>query len=1263
MKSSKGFGKPRQEAESLNLSAPLQLALAQVATHRRAGRLIEAQSILEQILQVEPDCAPVLFELGSVCYQQGKFQEAIQWLDRAIQQDPRQAQTYVLLGSCLGSLGMGEAAIQQFQQALAIDLHCLEAHFNLGMTLFNLGRTAEAESSFRSVVATQPQFAEGHNALGLVFLNTGRHAEAQTSFQQAAMLVPSNPQFHHNLGTVLDAAFKFEEAADSYRCAMEANPAHLQTYLPLANVLQQLNRTEEAVDWLQRASALAPEYTSTLWAASLALPVLYTTPTQIRIWRERFTHQLSELCQRVALNTPQQQMQAVEATSRWTTFYLPYQGLNDVDLQRQYGTLVHQIMAAAYPEWTKATTPWRQGEKIRVGYLSAHIRRHNGAQWALGWLRHHDRDQFEVYVYHTGLVCDAVTDEFRAHCDVFYHLPGDLPTVGAQLAADQLHVLVFTDIGMDPRMSRLAALRFAPVQCTAWGHPVTSGFPTIDAYLSSDLMEPENAQEHYTEHLVRLPNLGLCLQRPQFPSSLKTRDEFGLNSNCVLYFCCQSLYKYLPQYDRVFALIALQVPSAQFVFLSHWSEAITAQFRKRLRRAFRLYGLSSEQYCIVLPRQNPEDYLNLHCLADIYLDTFCWSGGNTTLEALACDLPVVTCPGELMRGRHSLAMLRRLGISETVAINEADYVRIAVQLGRDPVWRRQLAETIHERKALLFEDRDCLVGLETFYRQAVAGADSSGESLGTAESVSLFSESVSLFSEGATQPIDIAAQFDLAMSYLQQEQWIQSEAAFQQIVQYAPSLGAAHAGLGSALAGQNKLEEAVFSLRRAIELQPGEAELQYNLGLVLLGLGQRQSDLSRIQEAEVYLQEAVVLQPDYTEARYSLGVTLVELAFRQSEPTRLARAESQFRRALALQPFLAEACSNLGCTLTEQERFSEALNCFDHALRLQPNLLHAHTNRSYLYLLLGQLSKAWSGQASLRAEEQMRGVSRFNQPHWDGLALHGKTVLVHPTFGGDCGLGDAIQYIRYAAVLREQGATVIVECRMVEHRLFQSCPDVDLLVCRGEPLPAFTVQAPLLALPALCGTILETIPATVPYLSAPQSCNLSESLQQALLEAKGLKVGLVWSPSLAKAVDYKRYCPLPMLAELLELPNLSWFSLYQGSQQDDLDPYREQIVDLGTHFQDLADTAWAIKHLDLVITVDTAVAHLAGAMGKSVWVLLPRVPDGCWLLERGDSPWYPSMLLFRQPTLGEWPAAVAEVRSALQAWLEAEGVGSRSPEK
>jgi len=403
-----------------------------------------------------------------------------------------------------------------------------------------------------------------------------------------------------------------------------------------------------------------------------------------------------------------------------TNFLLAYQGHDDRDLQAMYGDIAHRIMAANYPEWVRPLRMPPDDSSLRIGYVSPYICNHSVAKDHLGWLEGHRRNRFQIFAYHLGSETDAQTDRARRASFGFRHLLGDLEETCRTILADQLHVLVFLDIGMDPRMMQLGALRLAPVQCSTWGHPPTSGLPTIDYFLSSDLMEPEGAQSSYTEKLVCLPGVGICYRKPVIPRSLfyKVRADFGIRDDAIAYLSCQSTMKYLPQHDGVFPAIAKLVPNAQFVFIA-WNEALKNEFQRRLDKAFSAAGVPIADRVVFVPQLDAISYPNLNVLCDIYLDTLEWSGCNSTFEAIACKLPVVTLPGTFMRGRHSYAILTQLGMTETIARDKSQYIEIAANLALDAQWRERVVQGLVAGYPRLYSDNRSVVALENFYQQAV----------------------------------------------------------------------------------------------------------------------------------------------------------------------------------------------------------------------------------------------------------------------------------------------------------------------------------------------------------------------------------------------------------------------------------------------------------------------------------------------------------------------------------------------------------------
>ncbi len=726
------------------------------ALHQQ-GQLEAAITQYQQVITLQPGFAPAYYDLGNAFQEQEQFEAAIQHYQQAIALNPDDAEAHGNLANVLLKQGQTEAAIAHYQQSIALRPGVSGIHYNLGNALKQQeGNLDEAITQYRWALALDPSYADAYLQVGIALYQQDRLEEAITHYQQAIALKP-NADAYCNLGNALLKQGRQEEAISQYQKALALEPNFLDAHLGLGCALiyqsqfeaadacfQQAlilhpnspeayhnrgialvnqNQTDEAIGCFQKALQLKPDFIEAYWQSRVVLPIFYDTPEQIASWRRRFCRGLNDLIQRAALDTSgggkNVLLRGLEKSA--ITFYLGYQGLNDRGLQRKHGKLAHQLMVTDYPQWAIPLPKPRlsKTDKIRVGYLSAYLRQHTVAKLTLGWLKNCDRRSFEIYSYHIGQKADLKTEEFRSYSDNFYHIYGSLEAVCQQVIADQLHILVFTDVGMEARITQIAGLRLAPWQCATWGHPITSGLPTIDYYLSSDLMEPENAQAHYSEKLVRLPNISISYEKPSIPVQTKTRSDFHFREEAIIYLSCQSLFKYLPQFDYIFAKIAQRVPCAQFAFISGPGTVISTKFEARLGRAFASLGLNSEDYCVFLPAQNQDDYFNLNLVANIFLDTFSWSGGNTTLEAIACGLPVVTCPGEFMRSRHSYGILQMMGVIETIAQDEAEYIEIAIRLGLDPEWRQDIIQKIYERHSWLYEDRTCVTALESFYKGLV----------------------------------------------------------------------------------------------------------------------------------------------------------------------------------------------------------------------------------------------------------------------------------------------------------------------------------------------------------------------------------------------------------------------------------------------------------------------------------------------------------------------------------------------------------------
>ena len=568
------------------------------------------------------------------------------------------------LAGALAAQHFYEPASQEHQRCLRIDPSSADAYAGWGAMLLAWGRAPVAERVLRSALLLRPDDAACLNNLGLALRGQGRNAAAMACFNDA---------------TVADSDF-----ADAYY-----NLGCLQLLA---------NRASDARASHDRALAAAPLHGPALWGRCMAeLPILYDTPGQIVEQRARYTEQLAVLERRAADPAAGRAMAAAAGASQ--PFFLPYQGQPDRELQARYGQLMARLLDRGKPD---LATPPAPGEAIRLGIVSGYFCEHT--VWRLmlkGWLGQIDRDRFEITAYHTGAIQDGQTALARQLCPRF--VTGSAEAIRSAIVADQPHVLLYPEIGMDRVAARLGAERLAPLQCVAWGQPQTTGLPTMDIFLSSALMEPDAAQSHYTERLAVLPGIGIYYEPDERVAEACTRAELGLRERAAVFWCGQALYKYLPQDDDVFPRIAVRLEDCQFLFIGFAEDAaVTEHFHSRLRRAFASRDLDCDRHVRILGPMPQSRFLGTVGLADIVLDSLGWSGGKSTLDMLAEAPVIITHPGPLMRGRHTSGILTALGVTETIAPTKAAYCKLAVQLAQDAAARNRLRQRmIAGRSAVL----------------------------------------------------------------------------------------------------------------------------------------------------------------------------------------------------------------------------------------------------------------------------------------------------------------------------------------------------------------------------------------------------------------------------------------------------------------------------------------------------------------------------------------------------------------------------------
>ena len=492
-----------------------------------------------------------------------------------------------------------------------------------------------------------------------------------------------------------------------------------------------------------------------------------------------------------------------------------------------------------------------------------------------------------------------------------------------------------------------------------------------------------------------------------------------------------------------------------------------------------------------------------------------------------------------------------------------------------------------------------------------------------------------LFRVTATMPT-LPEALAIAWGHYRGGRFFQAEDVCRQILRVVPGSGEAWFLLGVACLRSGKLDDSVAAFQQCLQIMPGLAEAHGNLGSALARQG-------RIDEAIPCFEKAASLKPELADPHANLAKALLSKG-------RLDEAVARSREALRLNPDHPEARLNLGHALQSLGQWDEAIACYRRTLELRPDYPEAHWSDAMAMLLLGDFRNGWvEYEWRWKCQEFTANAPRLSQPLWDGTPRPGQTILLYT----EQGLGDTLHFIRYAPLLKQRCGTLVVQCQKALVRVLETCAGIDRIVAEGSPLPAHDLRIPLLSLPRIFETTLETVPSAVPYLSAdPQ---LVERWGTELGSVPGFRIGIAWEGNRQHPLAWQRFIPLSAFQPLAGIPGVRVFSLQKGAAAEDLSKGEASfpIINLGPRLDETTgpfqDTAAVLRNLDLVITCDTALGHLAGALAVPVWVAHPFAPDWRWMLDREDTPWYPTMRLFRQTEPGNWAEVFERIAVALEA--------------
>lgn len=753
--------------------------LQEAVEMHQAGRMSEAIEIYEQIIARVPNHFDATHLLGVIALQEGRLQQALDLITAALRTNPRHP-------AALNNLGMVhlrkrdlELARGQFERVVKMQPNFTEGLANLGTVLRQLGRSREALVPLRRAHSDNPQSAVICNLLGACLMDTGEPDAAVKFFEAATLAKPDEADGWGNLAIALNAmgeheraevcadkavamspessaalaargAVEFERgqmetAIETYRGAIALPAPSTQTYCAFANALWASGRCEEALDYLRRAVAIDGDNPIARWKLAISqIKTFYNTPAEIEASRQNFAESLENLESWFRATHRPDASRAVGSTQ---PFYIAYHPFNNRDLLTRYGKLCNEWMASMSIDMPLARSSQQKASqdafitarKLRVGIASAHFRNHS--VWnaiTKGCVQHLDRARFDISLFQLGRTDDEETALARDQVANFVDGPKTEQGWAQAISEARLDALIYPEIGMDALTTQLASLRLAPVQATSWGQPETTGLPTIDLYLSADAFEPADADGNYSERLVRLPNLGVCVE-PLSPSIVRPDLRLlGLPNDEPLLLCPGATFKYSPLHDHVWARIAKGLQgggnrrgwtritdrlrgkgNGRLVFFRSNSESLDELLAHRLRRAFDIEKVDFDARVRVIPRLDRPRFFGLMQQSALLLDTVGFSGFNNALQAIEVGLPVLAHEGKFMRGRLASGIMRRMGLAELVANTDEAFIETAVELAGNGSRLSYLRGEIANRRNILFRDTEAVRALEQCLIEAI----------------------------------------------------------------------------------------------------------------------------------------------------------------------------------------------------------------------------------------------------------------------------------------------------------------------------------------------------------------------------------------------------------------------------------------------------------------------------------------------------------------------------------------------------------------
>ena len=691
-------------------------------THLASGSIPLAVRALRTSVEIKSDFADAHNDLGLALLAHDKPSDAIRSFQRALSSRRNFADAAVNLGRACESLGDLANADRAYRHALTLRPNHEDAMIQLGGLLRGLGRSDEALAIIANARRLAPDNAIVANALSRLLSDAGRFSEAAVASRHAIALQPDSAVFWTTLGVAQRQMRDHETATATFRHALTLDKNNVNAALELALVLNDSGDTEAARDMWAKAQTSPILKERVRWLRALSLPAIYRDDEDIDVSRARFEKGLCDLQDGLKLDSDMAVAAAVDAASGVAPFFLHYQPQDNTSLQCAFGDLVYRVMNRAAPALAEPCDWNLRGQpRVRVGFVSAHLMEHTVARYFRNMILELDPSRFDVTVWYTGGIRDDSTARIADRVATFIDTRADVLTLAREIRAARLDVLIYPEIGMDPKHQAPAALRLAPIQCALYGHPATSGLANVDYFLSGDAIEPGDAQSHYRERLIRLPGLGTRPSSPPAAGDAGWYDNLSVERPLLL--CAQNFIKLMPGFDSTLAKIAEETGACIGFF--DRNPPLARRFRDRIETRFVTHGLDPGRHLAFIPSMHHADYLAGVAKSPVVLDSLWFSGGATSLDAISVGAPVLAWDGDMLRGKQTAGMLRMMNMDDLIVRNESDYIRECIALLRDKDRRNSLSASLKAKQSILFDDERPVAAFAEFLENAAPIATAS----------------------------------------------------------------------------------------------------------------------------------------------------------------------------------------------------------------------------------------------------------------------------------------------------------------------------------------------------------------------------------------------------------------------------------------------------------------------------------------------------------------------------------------------------------